>query len=1372
MQLKQLLLLSSFTFKKYKNLKVLFLFLSLFSVFTVFSQNNESLYPKVTRLEGQGNGGNWLNISDATRNSILSGAPWKVQQVEYNHGTSPVVVRVYNPAELKNYDYRLKIQPHQNSKDNSLVDSAAYWILEWWQDGDLVGSYTSQSAIGDGTEEFLEEHGLAIVVKNRPFVVYDTKLEKVIREEMGGYTCQNNMWYAQPDLIGSAVYHTGAHEWLGGLKDEETDVPANWIRAGQQKSTVFWESYPPVQTGARDDYSLWRKEDFFNLYSSYPATRGFMDPAEQYEDIAGGTWAPYVMSSPYDGGPKAQYVAPDTNIRVEPTPKCYDFSSLASVPNRAGYSQTLANLYSVDIVFTPDTSLWTRALVLEAGDAGEEDNYQVEQHFNGQTYRNIRHEPKNCPSVDKNGNPDNSGTTGYGWFPGYAINVETGERLNIMFAENSADEYNHGNDMLFNPTNVYAFRHNSDGSLVFDANGQPVPMSQAEYDSLYLSVHEYGNTGFVGEPLNGGRHYVYVCGSSGNTANTFYRSNSFERNWNNNNQIIAQQGGSFVGTDGESYPWFDCGVYDEGRWLGEKFKTFVQETDFNNNVRKAKKMQVFNNVMWTGIPMPAVGEEDHWLESEAWVMIRVARPYMFYSSAVGAHPDVVTNNNAPVFAFTTSDVNIAAQVPLFELDSSLIWNNANRLDVNNVDAPFEPFAGKQFFNGQVADYICPKGSGKSSYFTLAFWLGGLDEQDSLHLMAERFRQIGNDSWPGPLSVTDASVDNETTKKWNRTFKVRREDIVEFLANYQDPQYQYPKSIREWPAHGDTLKGQAWNLAPFVDADSNNIYEPAHGDYPDFPGDMAVFFIFNDNYQSHTESGGEPLGTETHVMAYAYNTPDDSIMNNTIFLNYKVFNRSQHDYHDTYIGLWSDWDLGYANDDYVASDIMKNTAYCYNGQDIDGMYIIDYDYEADTVISYGIYDNGYGANWPVQTITLLQGPLMPADGQDNPAYSDSADCNLFFHNGLNEYAINGTSGFGDGIVDNERYGLTGFVYHNNDASVNGDPQNAQEYYWFMSGRWKDGSHLKYGANAHPTNGSSDIDCRFMFAGDQYPCNFNTFSEEIPDSLQYSGGWYEEAVGNVPYDRRGLASIGPFDLEAGGMQEIEFSLVTIPHSLATTRGDINLDELSSVNQYYHERHFTPAITYITNASFCEGESYTFFGEQYDQPGQYSHFIPNADGDIYQADTVYLLYLTMQPHYEMIYAQVMPGQGYNGNGFNISSAQTANLGTYMFTNSVTNVNGCDYVAVLILDVVQNVGVQSFDLPESNFKIYPNPTTNYFIVETDDENLLQRHENVMLFDLTGRLLQSRPVIDGHTTINIEGYPSGTYIVKCGNNVGKVVKR
>ena len=39
-----------------------------------------------------------------------------------------------------------------------------------------------------------------------------------------------------------------------------------------------------------------------------------------------------------------------------------------------------------------------------------------------------------------------------GWFPGYAINKETGERLNIMFAEDSWLSSDNGDDMLWNPS--------------------------------------------------------------------------------------------------------------------------------------------------------------------------------------------------------------------------------------------------------------------------------------------------------------------------------------------------------------------------------------------------------------------------------------------------------------------------------------------------------------------------------------------------------------------------------------------------------------------------------------------------------------------------------------------------------------------------------------------------------------------------------------------------------------------------------------------------------------------------------------------------------------------------------------------------------
>jgi hypothetical protein len=45
---------------------------------------------------------------------------------------------------------------------------------------------------------------------------------------------------------------------------------------------------------------------------------------------------------------------------------------------------------------------------------------------------------------------------GMGWFPGYAIDLGTGERLNMAFGEDSGLPDQNGRDMLWNPTNQYA----------------------------------------------------------------------------------------------------------------------------------------------------------------------------------------------------------------------------------------------------------------------------------------------------------------------------------------------------------------------------------------------------------------------------------------------------------------------------------------------------------------------------------------------------------------------------------------------------------------------------------------------------------------------------------------------------------------------------------------------------------------------------------------------------------------------------------------------------------------------------------------------------------------------------------------------------
>ncbi len=48
----------------------------------------------------------------------------------------------------------------------------------------------------------------------------------------------------------------------------------------------------------------------------------------------------------------------------------------------------------------------------------------------------------------------NAGDVGMSWFPGYAVNVETGERLNMFFSENSSIASERGADLIWNPTST------------------------------------------------------------------------------------------------------------------------------------------------------------------------------------------------------------------------------------------------------------------------------------------------------------------------------------------------------------------------------------------------------------------------------------------------------------------------------------------------------------------------------------------------------------------------------------------------------------------------------------------------------------------------------------------------------------------------------------------------------------------------------------------------------------------------------------------------------------------------------------------------------------------------------------------------------
>lgn len=483
------------------------------------------------------------------------------------------------------------------------------------------------------------------------------------------------------------------------------------------------------------------------------------------------------------------------------------------------------------------------------------------------------------------------------------------------------------------------------------------------------------------------------------------------------------------------------------------------------------------------------------------------------------------------------------------------------LNINNVRARINTGGDMWWDLIGTAKYEVPKGSGKTSMFAGALWIGGVDVNGQLKVCALRYRQSGNDYWPGPLTNDGtASVDAATCEQYDKHFVITRQEVNEFIAWWNDPSaypdYQIPKSILDWPAHpsGENSSKQSYYLAPFFDKDGDGYYDPQFdGDYPyyDFnndlcptnsenmgnpptvtaegngilvdqvlKGDQTLWWVFNDKGNIHTESLGAPIGFEIRAQAFGFATNDE--INNMTFYSYEIINRSTYRLTETYFSQWVDPDLGYSNDDYVGCDVNRGLGYVYNGTDVDGTGQLW----------------AYGAQPPAIGVDFFQGPYMDPDGIDNPKYDINGDQ-------MCDVSINGVN-FGNGIIDDERFGMRRFVFHNNSPSVMGDPAIAIEYYNYLKGIWRDGTKMQWGGNAHaPGPGVVGPECDFMFPGDTDPCYWGTGGVP-PNGTSF---WTEKSVGNTPADRRFMQSAGPFTLEPGA---VNYITVGIPWARASSGG----------------------------------------------------------------------------------------------------------------------------------------------------------------------------------------------------------------------------
>ena len=452
------------------------------------------------------------------------------------------------------------------------------------------------------------------------------------------------------------------------------------------------------------------------------------------------------------------------------------------------------------------------------------------------------------------------------------------------------------------------------------------------------------------------------------------------------------------------------------------------------------------------------------------------------------------------------------------------------LEINNVRAKL--FVGGDMWWTQdaagTAAYQVPKGTaenpGKSSLFAGSLWIGGLDQAGQLHMAAQTYRQTGNDYFAGPLSVnpsdgTLGTTDLETCNFYDNFYKVSRQEVQSFLDGGT-----LTDGITKWPGNGRTGTNEPQFLAPFYDADGDNRYKPENGDYPAFVfgdvartacgeceivnnknlyregqlfGDEAIWWVFNDKGNIHSETQGDAIGLEIHAQAFAYSSTDE--LNNMTFYKYDLYNRSTNKLNDVYVGIWTDADLGFYNDDYIGCDVGRGLGFVYNGDSED---------EGPT---------GYGFNPPACGVDFFEGPFM------DQTVTDRANSPCVFPE-----AVNGT-GFGDGCSGNERMGMSRFVYYINDnTSPYGNPSGAQDFYNYLQGKNRNGVALGYGSATGWTGGTA---ARYAYPGSSDPLGVGTGC--IPQAP-----WLET---NAPSDRRFIQSAGTFTLLPGAKNSVTSGVV---------------------------------------------------------------------------------------------------------------------------------------------------------------------------------------------------------------------------------------
>ena len=407
--------------------------------------------------------------------------------------------------------------------------------------------------------------------------------------------------------------------------------------------------------------------------------------------------------------------------------------------------------------------------------------------------------------------------------------------------------------------------------------------------------------------------------------------------------------------------------------------------------------------------------------------------------------------------------------------------------------------------------VWPKGTHKTAVFTAGIgFIGKHHPTDSLRTAMQIYQ---TEFQPGRILSTFNTTTNDISVAANpedgkyRIYKINSNSNASNNVDYA-----------EWP--GDLG-------APYEDVNKNGMWDNGI-DTPKMIGDQMLWCVYNDLDTTKHKSVGttQPMGIEVQATYFGFDKP--GALGNTMFMKWRVINKSDAQYDSMFVGMYSDTDLGDGNDDIVGCDTARNLTYFFNGDNDDGTF------------------NGYGSQPPADGFAFLQGPQIVS-------LSDSALVDGSYKKGVKNLSVSAHNIY-----------IGGGDWNDPPLGQKSCPRNIFNN---MVGRiGRNGIHFVNPVTNAPTN--------FLWPGDPVA----------------GDGWTYSQSRALPTDYRSMISCGPFTFAPGDTQEIVSIFVIAQSSDRLASITLLRDYVDQVNNFYKKNFITGiSQTMETPSTFTLEQNY---------------------------------------------------------------------------------------------------------------------------------------------------------------------------------------